>query len=405
MAKKPLPVAQAINVPGRHNFGGSLYLIVRGGSAHWEYQWRTGPRSLQTKSLGHAKGSDAVSLTDARLARDAMRLERRRMRSTAAPVATSPAPLVPAPVAAPIPTTTASTFPTFRAAADNYLADHKDEWGEKQRKNHKRRLELHAAALDRLPVDAITIGDVANVLRPIWTGSAHGRGAKLRGMIDTILQAQSLTQPTVASWSRLKATLPKIKKNTTHMAALPIDQVADVMRELAADDSMPARAIRFCVLTGSRQMEALGARWEEIKDDPKNPGLKIWVVPAERMKTRVTHFVALSSAALACIGSRQPGSEFLFSRPNGQPISHSSTGPALAELGRTDGDGKPITLHGFRSSFAIWAEQEFEAPARVIDKCLAHKETDQTLDSYCRSDLAKPRRELLQAWGEFATSI
>ncbi|HKS83958.1 MAG TPA: hypothetical protein VJR71_00620, partial [Pseudolabrys sp.] len=47
-------VARAVEAgPGRYNFNDSLYLVVRGGSALWEYQWRENGR-LRTMSLGSA---------------------------------------------------------------------------------------------------------------------------------------------------------------------------------------------------------------------------------------------------------------------------------------------------------------------------------------------------------------
>ena len=61
---------------GRYNFGHSLYLIVRGGSALWEKQFRTGGK-LRTKCYGSAAGAAPVSLTQARALDAADWLQRR----------------------------------------------------------------------------------------------------------------------------------------------------------------------------------------------------------------------------------------------------------------------------------------------------------------------------------------
>src|SRR6202034_4259470 len=46
---------------GRYNADRSLYLVVRGGSALWEKQFRTGGK-LKTKCYGSAVGAAPVSL-------------------------------------------------------------------------------------------------------------------------------------------------------------------------------------------------------------------------------------------------------------------------------------------------------------------------------------------------------
>jgi len=53
---------------GRYSLGQSLYLVVRGGSALWEYQFRESGR-LRSLGLGSAVGPAAVTLTAARAAR------------------------------------------------------------------------------------------------------------------------------------------------------------------------------------------------------------------------------------------------------------------------------------------------------------------------------------------------
>jgi integrase len=79
----------------------------------------------------------------------------------------------------------------------------------------------------------------------------------------------------------------------------------------------------------------------------------------------------------------------------------------LANFERTDKEGRAITLHGFRSTFATWGqeqEQEPPFPDKVIDMTLAHKEPDKVTEAYLRSELLPPRRKLLDAWGAFTTS-
>ena len=237
-------------------------------------------------------------------------------------------------------------------------------------------------------------------MRPIWTGPNHGRGSKLRGLIETILNAQeALQQPTVAAWSRLQHKLPKTEVKTVNRASLDYSKLPALMGELAADDSTAVRAIRFAILTGTRQMEAIAAKWSEIDLEAR-----VWEIPAERMKVKAArHFVPLSDAAIACLGEPGAPEDFVFPADRGDGhLRHSATGPKLAEFKRTNEDGQPVTLHGMRSTFATWSEDSGFAE-KVIDLALAHKERDQVKAAYLRSEMHEPRRKLLDAWGEFAT--
>ena len=64
---------------GRYNADRSLYLVVRGGSALWEKQYRQGGK-LRTKCYGSVVGAAPVSLTQARALDAADWLERRSQR-------------------------------------------------------------------------------------------------------------------------------------------------------------------------------------------------------------------------------------------------------------------------------------------------------------------------------------
>jgi hypothetical protein len=79
--KRARTVVEAIREgDGRYPFGRSIYLVVRGGSALWEYQFRQ-DRRLRTLALGSAvarvPSEQPTTITDARAKRDAAWLARR----------------------------------------------------------------------------------------------------------------------------------------------------------------------------------------------------------------------------------------------------------------------------------------------------------------------------------------
>jgi hypothetical protein len=66
------------------SYGGSLYLVVRGGSALWEYQFRKA-KVLCSAVLGSPRGAAAVSLQEAREKAMEIRKANREERKTGVP--------------------------------------------------------------------------------------------------------------------------------------------------------------------------------------------------------------------------------------------------------------------------------------------------------------------------------
>jgi len=387
---RPQSVTHALKSgDGRYAFGRSIYLVVRGRSALWEYQFRQDGR-LRTMSLGSAVArsplEQPVTITEARAKREAAWIARRN--GEAVP--------------------TGARGVRFSAAATDYLKNHAAEWSPKQSKDHKRRIELYTAPLSAKPVNRITVEDVAAVLRPIWTGPSHGRGSKLRGILEKIFAANEV-EPNPASWSRLQHKLSTKSQHTVSYPAVPSADLPGLMADLEKDDSTITRAILFATLTATRQMETLGARWCEI--DFKH---NAWIVPALRTKKRIEHAVPLTAKMIACLGPRGADDEYIFPSRRGGHLSHASTGPVLAEYKRFDTDGNAITLHGMRSTFGVWAHAQETFDKITIDRCLAHSlsKVDEAYyrgkkitPEYLESDTFKLRRELMEAWCEFATTL
>jgi integrase len=73
---------------------------------------------------------------------------------------------------------------------------------------------------------------------------------------------------------------------------------------------------------------------------------------------------------------------------------------ALRRMGRKD-----VTPHGFRSSFRDWAAERTNLPRAVCEAALAHTVRDKTEAAYHRTDLFDRRRELMDSWAQFATSM
>jgi integrase len=61
-------------------------------------------------------------------------------------------------------------------------------------------------------------------------------------------------------------------------------------------------------------------------------------------------------------------------------------------------DGRPIVVHGFRSSFRVWCEEETSTPRAVSEAALAHSVENKVEAAYNRTDHFEKRRVLMDQW-------
>jgi integrase len=67
--------------------------------------------------------------------------------------------------------------------------------------------------------------------------------------------------------------------------------------------------------------------------------------------------------------------------------------------------GKPVTTHGFRTSFFAWAMETTDYSDRLVNSALAHTIKDKVERAYNRSTLVEKRAVLMRDWAGYATSL
>jgi integrase len=124
----------------------------------------------------------------------------------------------------------------------------------------------------------------------------------------------------------------------------------------------------------------------------------IWKIPGERMKMDQDHHVPLSEPALAILNQARDGAqaELIFPNENGGQFSENAMLAVLARLGYGH-----VTVHGFRSTFATWAEECTDYPDGVREAALAHKYKSETTAAYQRGQKLEKRRALMRDWADF----
>lgn len=289
-------------------------------------------------------------------------------------------------------------IPTFGEMADEYIAAHEASWrNDKHVAQWKMTLQVYAAPLRSMPVSEIAVEDVLRVLKPLWQTRPETAG-RLRGRIEAVLDAAKARRlrdgENPAAWKgNLRHLLPQRSKLTRgHHAAMPYADLSKFVRRLRETDAVSARALEFTILTTARTSEALLATWDEI-----DLQIKIWTVPALRMKAGREHRVPLCDRAVTILDEMKAlGTRHLFpGMTKGKPLSSAAMSAVLERL------DLPFTVHGFRSSFKDWARECTSFPNDLSEAALAHVVGDKVERAYARGDVLQRRRELAEAWAKF----
>ncbi len=294
---------------------------------------------------------------------------------------------------------------TFRTAAEKYHAANRAKWKtEDSASRFLGSLTKHVfPRIGSAPVDQIAGTEILGCLLPVWTRTPSvGRRLKQRmSLVFDYCQAHGYTK--VNPCNGIEAALPAREATVTHHRALPYSQVPAALRTIAdADSVLPiVRAcFAFLVLTAVRSAEARGARWREFDLEARE-----WRIPSERMKADREHRVPLSSAVMDILHSVRPATPrdaaLVFPSPYaGKQLCDMTVLRCLKAVGLTSA----TTVHGFRSSFRDWAAEKSRHTRDVIETALAHTVGSEVERSYARSDLFEQRRDLMEKWGNYATT-
>ena len=303
---------------------------------------------------------------------------------------------------------------TFDQCAEAYIVAHKAGWkNAKHADQWTNTLNTYASPVfGHLPVAEIDTGLVVKCLSPIWESKTE-TASRLRGRIESVLGWATTsgyrTGENPARWKghldNLLATISKSSR-TKHHPSLPWQRIGAFMSALRAREGVSARAVEFAILTACRSGEVRGAKWTEF-----DMVGKVWTIPAERMKAKREHEVPLSDAALALLESMPKDCDVVFAGTKMQPLSDMSL---TAVIRRMNGDDKPVwadatgegvTVHGFRSSFRMWAAETTNYSREVAEHALAHQLPDAVERAYQRGSQFAKRAALMAEWSVYCATV
>ena len=291
--------------------------------------------------------------------------------------------------------------PTFQMVATNWL---KVKLPTLSNKKHQiqvsETLERHVyPMIGDKPVDTLKRVDFVAVARSIEAlniiETAHRVAGRIEKVMDYAVDEGLIESHSAAKLSRVIVARSK----ATPMPSIPPAEAPALLRAIDTYDEPVTRlGLLLLAHTFVRTGELRGMRWSEI-----NRADAVWVVPAERMKgkphLRKPHVVPLTPYVLDLLDelAKYTGASDLAMesplRP-GHPISENTLLFALYRLGYR---GR-MTGHGFRALASTVLNQQSDFDKDVIEKQLAHNETDEVRAAYNRAMYLPQRRELVAWW-------
>ncbi|WP_342618380.1 tyrosine-type recombinase/integrase [Rhodoferax sp. GW822-FHT02A01] len=401
--------------PGLYGDGGGLTLqITRAGSKSWLFRYM---RDGKAHGMGLGP-THTVTLAEARV----KALEARKL------LVDGQNPLVVKNQQKTAAALERARMMTFDQCAKAYIDAHKASWkNEKHRDQWTNTLTAYASPVfGKLPVAEVDTALIVKCLSPIWEAKAE-TATRLRGRIESVLGWATTSGyrsgENPARWKgHLENLLASISKTTRvkNHPSLPWPRIGEFMSAIKKREGVAARAVEFCILTACRSGEVRGARWSEF--DFEN---NVWTIPAERMKARREHQVPLSDAALAVLKTVRSagtanensivdaeGKGFVFAGTKKQELSDMSLTAVLRRMNSdeeksiwVDANGEGITVHGFRSTFRMWAAEKTAYPREVAEHALAHQLPDAVERAYQRGTQFDKRKALMSDWGIFCGKV
>jgi len=258
--------------------------------------------------------------------------------------------------------------------------------------------------LDSKPLNDINRNDIISVLHPIWrdkTETARRIQQRLFLIFAFAKIREWYTHDNPASWKEhLYHILPnpfKINK-VKHHAFLRHEEVNRFYNELFEIDLFSVYALRLLILTITRTSEVIKSKFEQFDLDKG-----IWTLPYYNMKARKEHKVPLSNEAISIIKlmRKKHNHEYVFHNP--ATGKHISNGAMLVFIKKRFPHFK-ITVHGFRTTFRTWAEEQGKYQHYAIKFSQSHQLPDKVEKAYMRTDLMPERKIIMNDWEKYILS-
>jgi len=290
---------------------------------------------------------------------------------------------------------------TFERVARHWIATKQQGMDEKSVKQNLSRLQQHAfPMIGSLPILEITIPDVVRVVEQIGERGTIEMAKRVKQLMSQVFRyAAQRGLCTFNPAADLRGILPSTEEK--HHACVHPGELPDLLAAIGAYNSDLAKiAMQLLALTFVRTGELIGAHWDEI--DWKR---EEWHIPKERMKMKRPHIVPLSKQALALLHDLQTrtGQRTQIFYSAASKHKHISNGAVLMALRRMGYRGR-MTGHGFRTLASTILNERGYSPD-VIERQLAHEDSDKIRAAYNRAEYLLERKKMMQEYADLLERI
>ncbi len=250
--------------------------------------------------------------------------------------------------------------------------------------------------MGRTPIQNINAPTTIDIINPIAEDEKYETVKKICRWINQVMEYAVNTgyihaNPLSGIGKTFKA------PTVTNMPSITPQELPELMYSIQHSTT---KQVTRCLLewqlhTMVRPKEAAEAKWEEIDEEQM-----LWTIPAARMKKRLEHVVPLSPQAMRLLQTMKPLSghrQYIFPNDHAplKPANSQSTNRALIRMGYK---GK-LVAHGLRA-LASTTLNEKGFNKDLIEKALAHVETNANRAAYNRALYLERRRKMMNWWSD-----
>jgi integrase len=249
------------------------------------------------------------------------------------------------------------------------------------------------------PIASITAPEILQVLRSVESRGRLETAKRLRAVVGEVFRyavatGRAESDPTSALRGALTAPV------VSHRAAIVGPKAfGALLRSIDGYDGMPEVrvALQLLALTFVRPGELRSAEWSEVNLDDA-----LWTIPAEKMKMRRPHRVALAKQAVELlIGLHKVTGNRALLFPGAwdfkKPLSENTLNAALRRLGYAQ---DVMTAHGFRAAASSMLNESGKWNADAIEAQLAHVEGNAVRKAYARAEYWDERAKMMEWWAD-----
>lgn len=252
-------------------------------------------------------------------------------------------------------------------------------------------------SIGSLPIRTITSSHILAILKKMEKRGAEVLAIMARQWCSNVFRyamshLRADNDPTLVL--RSVVIRPKVVSNPP----LPTEEIPRFLKILEGYSGQRTTiiAINLLMLTFVRTKELRESVWSEFDLDAR-----LWKIPAERMKMREPHTVPLSKQAVELLQELEKitgDQKWLF--PNIRRVEDCMSGTTINRALEYMGFSVMFTAHGFRTTASTILNDLGHRPD-VIEKQLAHKDSNRIRAIYNRAEYFPERIKLMQDWADY----